>query len=333
MSLTVIEPGMLTSVQDQGRLGFRNLGFSTSGTMDTLAARVSNLMLDNPENAPVLEFTLTGPTLEFHKPAVICLGGGKAHATLDDQRIPANSAAIVNAGQILKIAGLRTGCRGYLAIKNGFQINKVLGSCSTYLRAEIGGHKGRGLKENDSLRFTPWPSKTRPLKNRIQPDIAAGHEFTHYLEDPINIQPIRFIRGPQASWFSGKNREAFQCQKYTVRPDSDRMGYRLSGQKIDSSHADSLITEGTTTGTIQIPPQGQPIILMSDCQPTGGYPKIGNIITVDLPRVAQLKPSDTLTFQEVSVEEAQQELIEQRTSLNRLAIAAKHYWNRIQDEY
>ncbi|WP_448216099.1 5-oxoprolinase subunit C family protein [Endozoicomonas sp. 2B-B] len=328
MSLTVKQPGMLTSLQDLGRYGLRNLGLSTCGAMDSLAARVANLILGNPENAPLLEFTLTGPTLEFHKSTVICLSGGSADATVDTHPIASNFVTAVKAGQTLKIASLRTGCRGYLAIKNGFQAREVLGSCSTYLRAGIGGLGGRALKENDRLGFNSWAAK----KN-FKPDIAVGHRFTQYLEDQKHVQPVRYIRGPQTSWFSGPSLNVFQNQSYSVRPDSDRMGYRLCGQKIKSSYAGNLITEGTAMGSIQIPPDGQPIILMSDCQPTGGYPKIGNIISADLPRVAQLKPSDTLTFQEVTVEEAQRELVKQRIGLNRLAIAAEYYWNRNQNDY
>ncbi|KEQ19505.1 5-oxoprolinase subunit C family protein [Endozoicomonas numazuensis] len=325
MSLTIKDPGMLTTVQDLGRYGVRNLGFSTSGAMDTLAVRVANLILGNPESSPVLEFTLTGPILEFHKSAVVCLSGGSANATIDNHPISTHCVTTIKAGQTLKVSSLRKGCRGYLAIKDGFQVNKVLGSCSTYLRAGIGGYEGRALKENDQLSFNAGSTK-----ESFKPDIALGHEFISFLEVHEHVQPIRYISGPQASWFSNQSLKTFQNQNYSVRSDSDRMGYRLSGQKIESSHSGNLITEGTTVGSIQIPPDGQPIILMSDCQPTGGYPKIGNIISADLPRVAQLKPTDTLTFQEVSVEEAQRELIEQRISLNRLAIAAKHYWNRIQ---
>ncbi|WP_062261317.1 biotin-dependent carboxyltransferase family protein [Endozoicomonas arenosclerae] len=328
MSLTLLEPGMLTSVQDLGRFGFRNLGFSTNGAMDTLAAKTANLILDNPESAPVLEYTLTGPTLKFHEPAAICLTGGNPVATLDNQPVDSHTVISIQSGQILKIGSLRSGCRGYLAIKGGFQLRETLGSCSTYLRAGIGGLEGRALKENDQLKFTPMSSQ-----ESLKHEVSLGLEFTHYLEEPKSTLPVRFVRGPQFSWFSKQGLETFLNQPYSVRPDSDRMGYRLSGEKIVSQHSESLITEGATSGAIQIPPDGQPIILMSDCQPTGGYPKMGNIISVDLPRVAQLKPSDTLIFQEVSIEEAQQELIEQRFSLNRLSIAAKHYWKRIQDEY
>lgn len=328
MSLIIKQPGMLTTLQDLGRYGLRNLGFSTAGAMDTLAARVTNLILGNPENAPVLEFTLTGPTLEFHKPTIICLSGGSADATVGNQFVAPNCVTPIKAGQTLKISGLKTGCRGYLGVKNGFQAREVLGSCSTHLAAGIGGLSGRALKESDRLGYNSWSAK-----KGFQPDIAVGREFTQYLENQADSQPVRFIRGPQSSWFSKQSLHHFYSQSYSVHPDSDRMGYRLCGQKIESSYSENLITEGTTAGSIQVPPDGQPIILMSDCQPTGGYPKIGNIISADLPRVAQLKPSDTVTFQEVSVREAQRELIEQRINLNRLAIAAEHYWNHNQDEY
>ena len=320
MSVKIIEPGMLTTVQDLGRFGYRHLGIMANGVMDAKAANIANLMLGNDVNAAVLEFTLLGPELEFTKSSVICITGAKTKATLDGQELEQGRVIQVRAGQRLKTGNAYQGCRGYLAIKGGFSVKEVLHSKSTYLRGGIGGFDGRALKSGDELRFTEFHSSIGAVK-----ELAPSFEFMDYLG---SLNQVRFIYGKQADWFTSESLKRFCQQSFTVSSASDRMGYRLEGQPVKMIRPQELLTEGVTMGTIQIPANGQPIVLMSDSQPTGGYPKIGEVISVDLPRLAQLKPGDSVSFQPVSLAEAQSALIKETQFLNRLSIAAQHCWSR-----
>ena len=319
MSLSVIEAGMLTTVQDLGRFGYRRFGMLCSGAMDSLSARLANSMLANPENSAVLEYTLIGPTLTFHKPAAVCLCGGISKPVIDDHPANINSIIFIKAGQTLKIGAIKTGCRGYLAIKGGFIVPEILGSASTYLRGKVGGLNGRRIQESDSLTFAPFSENSDHLST-----LSPSPDITEYL---WRSDKVRYIRGPQYHWFSDNSILSFNREPFSINSNSDRMGYRLTGPEISLRKTQELLSEGVAPGSIQIPPNGQPIILMSDSQPTGGYPKIAQVATIDIPRVAQMKPGDTLGFQEISLAQAQQELMQQRILLDRMTIAAIHHWN------
>lgn len=333
MSLTVLEPGLLTTVQDLGRVGYRHLGFVTSGAMDSLACKISNIMLNNApintQSNACLEFTLLGPTLQFKKPCVVYLGGAMTHSRLDDEPVENNALIQIESGQTLKVGPVIKGCRGYLAIKGGFDIDPQLNSRSTYLRGEVGGYQGRALMEGDELAYEHW---SKPLQQLLS--ISPSFDLTDYLY-PNGLHPapeVRFIRGQQFDWFSQESMNLFCQQTYTVDQNSDRMGYRLNGSPLIRENQQEMLTEGVTVGTIQIPADGNPIILMADSQPTGGYPKAGQIISVDLPKVAQLKPGDALTFKEVSLAEAQTALLKQQQDLYRLTTAVQHQWGKITND-
>lgn len=284
MEVNVIHAGMLTTVQDLGRRGHRAAGVPLGGAMDTFALRLANLLVGNPENTAALEFTLLGPEFEFSAETIVAAGGG------DFGAVPLWQPVRVRAGERLKFGPARTGCRGYLAIVGGFEVAPVLGSRSTYLRAAFGGHEGRALRDGDVLRA---PDLARQVVGRWHID---GRILPGYSPAPT----VRVLRGAQADEFGA---ELFNTE-FEVTPRSDRMGVRLAGPALGRATAGDLVSSTVVPGTVQVPPDGQPIVLMADAQTIGGYPQIAHVIGVDLPLVAQLRPGDTLHFSEVTLAEA-----------------------------
>ena len=317
MSLTVEDGGILTTVQDTGRPGFRHLGVPVCGAMDTLAARVANLMLANTAPTPLLEYTLMGPTLCFHADTVICLTGGAVTAKLEDQPVPCYQPFVVQAGQTLKLGSIRQGCRGYLAIKGGLHVDHIMRSASTYLRAAIGGFHGRALTTGDNLEYIPYS-----LPSAINMDWSPSQD----LMSDTTSRPVRVLPTPNPEQFSSDSWHTFFNQSFGIDNASDRMGYRLTGPTVVRRDQDERLTQGVTPGTVQVPHDGHPIILMADSQPTGGYPVIGQVISVDIPRLAQMKPGDTLHFEPIELNDAQSLLKTQEQYLQRLSIAAGYKW-------
>ncbi|MEO6567991.1 MAG: 5-oxoprolinase subunit PxpB [Opitutaceae bacterium] len=291
----VLRAGMLTTVQDLGRIGHRADGVPLSGAADPVAVRVANWLVGNDENAAALEFTLVGPELEFLADAVVALGG----AAFDD--FPRWQPVRVPAGTRLTFGAAREGCRGYLAIGGGFDVEPVLGSASTFLRAAFGGFAGRALQDGDEL---PWHAQTRHVVTgwRIDPRVVPP-----YLPAPT----LRVVRGAHAEQFL----ECLLETEFTVTPRSDRMGLRLQGSSLRRGEIGELVSTAVTPGTIQVPPDGLPILLLSDAQTIGGYPQAAHVITVDLPLIAQLRPGDRLRFREVTLDEAQKLLLAREHAL------------------
>lgn len=287
MAITVIRPGMLTTVQDLGRSGRRSLGVPPGGAADTLALRIVNLLVGNDEGAAALEFTLLGPELEFSADTTIAVGGGDFIGA-----VPRWQPLRVRAGERLKFGAARSGCRGYLAVAGGLDVPEVLGSHGTYLRAALGGWEGRALREGDVL----------PAKGIVR-DVLGQWRIDERILPAYSTSPtVRFVAGAQAAEFGG----TFASAEFRVTAKSDRMGVRLAGPKVMRSVARELVSTTVVPGTVQVPPDGQPIVLLADAQTIGGYPQIGHVVTVDLPLVAQLRPGDSLRFGEVSLEAARE---------------------------
>lgn len=287
--------GMLTTVQDLGRVGHRAEGVPLAGAADAVALRVANWLVGNAEEAAALEFTLIGPELEFTADAVIALGGAGFEG------FPSWQPLQVTAGTRLKFGAARTGCRGYLVVSGGFKIEAVLGSASTNLRAGFGGVEGRALRDGDRLSWYPHAQR-----------IAGGWRIDERILPPYSPAPtVRVVRGAQADEFL----EALLAAEFTVTPRSDRMGLRLSGPSRRRGEVPELISTAVAPGTIQVPADGQPIVLLADAQTIGGYPQAAHVITIDLPLVAQLRPGDRLRFREVSLEEAQKLLLAREHAL------------------
>ncbi|MGI6345021.1 MAG: biotin-dependent carboxyltransferase family protein [Bacillota bacterium] len=295
MSKVRIEPpGLLTTVQDLGRFGYQRFGVPVAGVFDRFSARVANWLVGNAATAAVLEITLLGPTLRTTCLLQAAVCGGEAECWLDGEPVELWQSFLWRPGQTLQIGSLRRGARAYLAVSGGWQVAAVMGSRSTYLRAGIGGYEGRQLKAGDeiaveSLRETP---PERRLPRAFWPEL------------PGKVR-LRYVAGPETDHFSAEARLLFRQSEYLIAPASDRMGVRLTGPAVKPLTPD-IISNAIAYGSIQVPRDGQPIIMGPDRQTTGGYPKIGTVVSADLSRLAQAKPGDTVSWEEVSVASAQQ---------------------------
>lgn len=310
MSIRIVRPGLLTTVQDLGRPGYQKDGVTVGGALDAFALRVANLLVGNAESAAGLELTLLGPTVCFEADALLAIGGGRLGPAIDGERIPEWRAIRAQAGATLSFEGAASGCRAYLAVAGGFSVPPVLGSRSTYLRARIGGVAGRALREGDRLAL----GEPSPLARRIAAGLEGGGAsvavarwtvsaelLPEYRPDPI----VRVMRGTHFDRLTPGSREALFTGSFRVLPESDRMGYRLEGPALALAAPLELVSEAVAAGTLQLPPDGQPIALLADRQTTGGYPRIGQIASVELPLVAQTRPGDAIRFREISLREAQ----------------------------
>ena len=303
-TLRVISPGMLTTLQDLGRYGYAHLGVSASGSADSLSARISNRLLGNDDNAPVLEMTLVGGDFEFGCDSFIALAGADFAATIDDVPVPVHEPVRANAGAILRCGPARAGARCYLAVAGGFSVPPILGSTSTHLMSGIGGFAGRALRRGDMLPLRRAAAALQPRK--------LDHAVCQQLRPRRNV---RVTLGPQYDFF-GEDRIQTLCSgSYSVTENSNRVGLRLKGQPIEAIREPKMLTEGAALGAIQIPPGGQPIILFVEHQTTGGYPKIANVISADLPSVGQLRPRDEIRFELVTMRQALEALKEQELIL------------------
>jgi antagonist of KipI len=306
--IRVVEPGFQTSVQDLGRIGCAHFGLSVAGAADTLSPRLGNLMVGNPENSATLEMTLHGGTFHFEGRALVALTGSDFGSTLDGEAVPNWTPFEVKSGQILRCGATRAGARCYLCVHGGIYVPEVLGSASTHLLAGVGGFEGRALREGDEL-TTAAPSN---------PLLTIAHVHPQHVWRWLSPGLLRVTAGPQCHWFKQEPAERFFREPYTVSESSDRMGLRLSGRKILLHHKTELLTEGVSLGAIQVPPDGQPIVLLPEHQTTGGYPKIANVTSADLPRAGQLKPHDEVRFELIGLEEAAAILREQEEWIDSL---------------
>lgn len=313
--LIIHKGGMQTTVQDCGRSGFQKYGVVASGAMDTYALRMANLLVGNGENTAALEVTLMGPAIHFGEDHIISICGGDLSPKLDDKAIRRWRAISVAKGQTLTFGHPHSGSRCYVAIAGGIEVPEVMGSRSTYLRAALGGYQGRALEAGDLLAIG---------KATAAPKLAAQTDSWFVPSPPYSSEPvIRITKGRQFGLFSEDSREHFLSKAFSINSQSDRMGYRLDGPRLSLAEQQEMISEAVMFGSIQVPANGKPIILMADRQTAGGYPKIAEIITVDLPLVSQLKPGDRLRFREVSIEEAQRLLRIQEKAINCLKMAIR----------
>ena len=301
MGVTVIKPGVCTTVQDRGRYGYMGSGFSPSGVMDRRAFRIANLLVDNDDNAPVLEFCLAGPTLRFTTNTFIAITGADFNPTLNGKPIPMYMAVLVKRGSVLSFTAPRKGVYGYLAIAgNSLAVPEVMGSRSTNLKCAIGGWKGGKLTTGDYLPFAT--KNVEFLPNLASHMIDYDSDFYQWDADEITL---RVVPGPQDDMFTEEGRRAFYSETYRTTPQCDRMGFRLDGPAIDTVDGSDIISDGIAFGAVQVPNHGRPIIMLADRQTTGGYAKIGTVATADIPKLVQCAPGRAIRFERVSVQEAQ----------------------------
>ena len=305
---SVLAPGGYTTIQDEGRYGYQRMGMPVCGALDAFAFNAANLLVANSANAAVLEITVMGPRLEIMAEADLAVTGAEMGMTLNNQPLDVWKSFRVKPGDILDIQQVKSGCRAYLAVNGGIDVPEVMGSRSTYVGGNIGGYQGRLLKAGDIVKC----GRAKRLKGiRAMPsDMIPSY--------PPEIV-LRAIPGPQDDFFQEGLDVLFQSD-FMVSTKADRMGYRLQGPKIGIRNAmpKSIISEPTMPGGVQIPPDEQPIILMVE-QSVGGYTKIVTVISVDLPKVAQATPGDTIRFERVSLETAHSLYKEQQKKIQNLA--------------
>jgi antagonist of KipI len=325
MNVIVKRAGFLTSVQDVGRTGFRQFGVSTSGTLDSFALRVANLLVGNDEGAAGLEITLGGLQLRSEDERIVAWCGGEFDVQIGSRALLAGHVAHLQSGDELKFGHAQFGCRCWLAISGGIDVPVVLNSRSTDLRANFGGLEGRTVRDGDVLPLRRSPGSSAFAKATAdKPPPAKGVSSWTAPRDwasPASRHPnLRFIRGVDWNRFNASTLQNLTSEAFTVSADSDRMGVRFEGPELKRENETDLISEAVAPGTIQVPPSGKPILLLGDCQTIGGYPKIAHVITVDLGIAAQLRTGDGVRFFEVSLQHAHRLLLERERDLGRFRI-------------
>ncbi len=333
MSLRIVTGGLQTTVQDLGRIGLQRSGIPVSGVMDRLAHRIGNMLVGNDENAATLEASLLGPAITFEQPQLIALTGGDLGATINGNEVPGWHAISVPEGATLRCGQPREGCRSYIAVAGGIDVPLVFGSRSTYLRAQFGGCDGRSLRSGDVLHIgTPSAASgniRRALGGTGSATVAGRWSIAssirpRYTDDPV----VRLIPGAHHDLLDDESHDRLTAATYIISASSDRMGYRLGGVALTLREPVELLSEGVAFGTVQLPPGGEPIVLMADHQTTGGYPRIGEVASVDLPLIAQLKPGDRLRFRLITVAEAQAAYLAQERDLEVARYAMNFRYSR-----
>jgi KipI family sensor histidine kinase inhibitor len=289
--VTVLRPGFFTTIQDSGRWGCQTLGVPVAGPMDYAAHRVANALVGNTPDAATLEITGTGPELRFESAARIGVAGAELQVTIDGVPLPPNASATAPAGAIMRCGERRGGARAYVAADGGIAVPTVLRSRATHVVSGMGGISGRPLKAGDRL---PLPPASAGVSRG---PIAPRGPLPHVEAVSRGGARVRVVTGPQANRFDAAAIDLLQRGRYTISPQSDRMGYRLRGPALPAPHGGEMISDVTFTGGLQIPSSGDPILLMADRQTTGGYPQIAVVITADLPVAGQLGPGDWLEFE------------------------------------
>ncbi|RKD90451.1 5-oxoprolinase subunit C family protein [Mangrovibacterium diazotrophicum] len=306
--IRIIQKGLLTTIQDAGRLGYQQYGMPVSGAMDLVSLRLANLLVGNSPDEACLETTFLGPEIEFLADAEIAVCGAETDLRLNGSPIALNCNHRICRGDMLKLGTCKRGLRNYIAFAGGLDVPVVMGSKSTYLRGKLGGWQGRALENGDVLPL----GEARPFQQRSLTDNPTC------LPQPTN--EIRIIAGSEVTAFTREGLQIFLNCTYTVSPQSDRMGYRLSGPPVAHKTGADILSSGIANGTIQVPSHGEPIIMLADRQTVGGYTKIANAISADLPLLGQMRPGDCMRFIEVKTEEAQRLLQDQ---IDRVKAAVK----------
>ncbi len=290
--IRILDPGPQTTVQDLGRVGQLRYGVPPSGPMDRFAFVLANRLVGNSDGAAALECTLIGPRIEAEAPCAIAVTGADMPLSVNGAEAPRWATLALKAGDVVKLGPARSGVRGYIAVSGGLDVPLVMGSRATYLRGRLGGVGGRALRRDDRLRpFPAVPPRARRVAARAIPDY--GGEPT-----------LRVVLGPQADRFTKEGVGALLGGSYEMLPQSDRMGARLRGPRIAHRRGHDIISDGIALGSIQVPGDGQPIVLLVDRQSTGGYTKLATVCSFDIGRIGQVRPGQSLRFRALTVDEA-----------------------------
>jgi antagonist of KipI len=313
MSLLILRSGILSTVQDLGRNGFRRFGINPNGAMDKTAVRLINILLGNDETEAVLEMHFPAPKILFKQSAIMSLAGGDFGAKINGEEIENWRCVAVKKGNILSFEQKKCGNRSYLSVKGGFQIKKWLGSASTNLKAGIGGFSGKNLQKNDRLFFKQKTSNEfQKTDYRISKSIIPIYS---------SLPQVRVVAGMELSKLTTESRKNFLSRNFAVRNESDRMGFRLHGESLYLRERLEMLSSAVNFGTIQLLPDGQMVILMADHQTTGGYPRLAHITEVDLPLVAQLSSNDQVSFELITIAAAEDLILQREKDLGLLRSA------------
>jgi antagonist of KipI len=294
MSLLISKTGILTTVQDLGRTGHCALGINPSGVMDRASTMLINTLLGNPESEALLELHYPAGEFIFETECSFVIGGADFGATLNEIEIPNWKTITPSEGDVLRFTAPRNGSRSYLAVAGGFEVDNWLGSKSTNLTANAGGFYGRRLAKGDRIGFA---APRRVSKRALGPSLIP-----RYSRFPI----VRVIAGAEYDILTAKSEQDLLSGGFTLTNDLNRMGYRLKGPKLHLLHEKEMVSAAVTFGTVQLLPDGQLIVLMADHQTSGGYPRVGNVIDVDLPLLAQISAGDRVSFHLTTIEEAEE---------------------------
>lgn len=291
--MTILSSGPLSTIQDAGRFGYMDTGFSPNGAMDLYSMKIANMLVGNAMCDGVIEMTMMGVTVQFDSIATIAVTGADMQPELNGEPAKMYTAIEVKGGDVLSLKMAQSGMRSYLAVAGGFDIPFVMGSMSTNLKCALGGFEGRKLKKGDEI----------PLRQSIGLELLGTRDMPaeNNFENTI---VVRVVLGPQEDYFTEKGINTFLSCEYTVSDKSDRMGVRLDGEQIENKDGVDIISDGIATGAVQIPASGTPIIMMADRQTTGGYAKIATVISADLKNIAQARPGTKVKFEAVSEKEA-----------------------------
>lgn len=328
MCISIIKPGLLGTIQDMGRYGYGSLGINCGGAMDRYAAQVANMLVGNSVHEAVMEIHFPGPQVLFEQNALISITGANFTPTLNDEPLPLWQPILVRKNTILHFPKLQQGARSYVAIHAGFCIEPWLNSYSTNVKAGAGGYKGRKFEKGDelmakenSLYFAAWMKEGKdaiPLHWRA--DVANAYQFPN---------EIFFIEGNEFAQLTDASANDFLQSNFIVHPFSDRMGYQVKGPELVLKEKTELVSASVSFGTIQLLPNAELIILMADHQTTGGYPRIGHVITAHLPKLAQLRPSDCIQFKKITVDKAEELFFAQQKELTILQTACFDHLNEL----
>jgi antagonist of KipI len=325
MTVEVPRAGIHTAVQDLGRPGFRQFGVSAGGVLDPIAARTANLLVGNEESAAVLETAFGGLRIRFTDARIAAWCGASFEVRRESDIVPPGRVFAGQAGDELSFHGPAEGMRAWIAISGGIDVPVELRSRSTDIRGSFGGHEGRCLRDGDLLPLGVETRDTANIRKTLSgTGLASWGANTELCQRGISRPVLRVIRGQEWARFDMATHRGFFEQSFEITPASDRMGLRLAGTPLAflGVHAE-MVSQGIMPGTIQVPRDGQPIVLLADCQTVGGYPRIAHVITADLSLAAQLRPGDKVSFREVSLDEARALIAAQEKAVETLRIGVR----------
>ncbi len=300
----VAKPGVQTTVQDLGRWGWQRLGVVVGGCLDPMAARIANALVGNPPDAAVFEFAQVGPDLRFSQDTLVAWCGADFPARVEGDLCPSKHTVRVAAGETLSFGFAPTGWRGWLAIAGGLDVPRLLGSRGTYRRAGFGGHHGRALQAEDVLPVgvaSPWARQVLARLERKGLRAGPWRLEPRALGRPAPPGRVRYLRGPEWDWYTAEAWQHWATAEWEATKDADRMGLKLEGPLLELRESRELISAGVSAGVVQVPGNGQPLVLLASRQTVGGYPRLAAIATVDLGVFAQLRPGDSIRFEEISL--------------------------------